>query len=173
MHVSVWFFSSSFIIAFLMRSSEQSLAMRSSILFWSGSIYKSSVEFSVVVQRGDTYSPSTFLTKEEINHPPERERFVDASNTTPGIWTTIRNSRGRVSYLIIQIIVLLCDCLLQQLKPLTQVGKLKLQWIRHNVFIVFCHCLFFLSFHVFFLFLEWLSWYLSINRSSVSFLLSF
>lgn len=38
-----------------MRSSEQSLAMRSSILFLSGSIYKSPAEFNVVVQRGDTF----------------------------------------------------------------------------------------------------------------------
>lgn len=51
----------------------------------------------------------------------------------------------------LQIIVLLCDCLLQQLKPLTQVGKLKLQWIRHNIFIVFCHCLFCRFMFLFFL----------------------
>lgn len=147
-------FNREFIIAFLMRSSEQSLAMRSSILFLSGSIYKSPAEFNVVVQRSDAF-PRRLLPRESSSP----ERFTDVSNTSPD--GRRHEIRAGESLTWLQIIVLLCDCLLQQLKPLTQVGKLKLQWIRHNVFIVFCHCLFcrFLFFFFSFRFLEWLSWY--------------
>lgn len=71
-------FNREFIIAFLMRSSEQSLAMRSSILFLSGSIYKSPAEFNVVVQRSDAF-PRRLLPRESSSprdsptcriHPP-------------------------------------------------------------------------------------------------------
>lgn len=128
-------FNREFIIAFLMRSSEQSLAMRSSILFLSGSIYKSPAEFNVVVQRSDAFPRRLFLG----SHPPPRDSPTCRIRRPDGRRHEIRAGE---SLTWLQIIVLLCDCLLQQLKPLTQVGKLKLQWIRHNVFIVFCHCLF-------------------------------
>lgn len=61
-----------------MQSSEQSLAMRSSILFLSGSIYKSPIEFNVVVQQGDIFPHRLPLGNKSLSRKIHRRVEYDA-----------------------------------------------------------------------------------------------
>lgn len=125
-----------------MRSSRQSLAMRSGILCCfiyidiQAAAYTNRPVNSVPLREVMRF-PSVFLsqTQRVARRHPDAERRS----------RTRQQTRAGELFARLQIIVLLCDCLLQQLKPLTQVGKLKLQWIRHNVFHRVFHCLFIFS----------------------------
>ncbi|KAL6254165.1 hypothetical protein P5V15_014790 [Pogonomyrmex californicus] len=123
--------------------------MQSGILLSSGSIYINHLPNSMQLRENDAFFFVGFLTDSTASLTGG---LADAENDARK--TRRGGSKFAPANLLLdyEIIVLLCDCLLQQLKPLTQVGKLKLQWICHNVFSPCFHCLLFfflslLSFH--------------------------